>query len=168
MEQPPSTPLVDIVADTVSQYPDAIALEDEHQRVAYGELEDLIEIHVQRLYGTSVWGAGTAWEFACRPGIDLYVAILATLFRQRGLCAGGLGDPDKRRLYEPCGKKPGSPQSLVSAGPLSDRPGPDRNDIGSPHAGDDTPGSSSPRVHRLTQGSWRSHQPPPPSWMPRR
>ncbi|MDN5700362.1 MAG: hypothetical protein L0G85_08590, partial [Kocuria sp.] len=39
VETPPKPrTLVDIVLDTVAQYPDAIALEDEHERVPYGEL----------------------------------------------------------------------------------------------------------------------------------
>ena len=97
VEQPPAArTLVDIVLDTVSQYPDAIALEDEQQRVAYGELEDLIETHVQRLWDLGV-GRGDRVGIRVPSGsIDLYVAILATLFAGAAYVPVDWDDPDER------------------------------------------------------------------------
>ncbi|MCT1801518.1 AMP-binding protein, partial [Kocuria carniphila] len=97
VEQPPEArTLVDIVLDTVSQFPDAIALEDEHQRVAYGELEDLIETHVQRLWDMGV-GRGDRVGIRVPSGsIDLYVGILATLFAGAAYVPVDWDDPDER------------------------------------------------------------------------
>ena len=97
VEEPPQPrTLVDIVLDTVAQYPDSIALEDKRQRVAYGELEDLIESHVQRLWDLGV-GRGDRVGIRVPSGsIDLYVAILATLFAGAAYVPVDWDDPDER------------------------------------------------------------------------
>ena len=97
VETPPEPrTLVDIVLDTVAQYPDAIALEDEHERVPYGELEARIETHVQRLWDIGVGRGDRVGIRVPSGGADLYVAILATLFAGAAYVPVDWDDPDER------------------------------------------------------------------------
>ena len=97
VEQPPEPrTLVDIVLDTVEQYPDAIALEDENESVPYGELEDRIETHVQRLWDLGIGRGDRVGVRVPSGGVDLYVAILATLFAGAAYVPVDWDDPDER------------------------------------------------------------------------
>ncbi|WP_243635613.1 Pls/PosA family non-ribosomal peptide synthetase [Kocuria tytonicola] len=97
VEQPPAPrTLVDIVLDTVAQYPDAIALEDENESVPYGELEDRIEAHVQRLWDLGIGRGDRVGVRVPSGGVDLYVAILATLFAGAAYVPVDWDDPDER------------------------------------------------------------------------
>ena len=97
VEEPPAPrTLVDIVLDTVAQFPDAIALEDEHESVPYGELEDRIEVHVQRLWDMGVGRGDRVGIRVPSGGADLYVAILATLFAGAAYVPVDWDDPDER------------------------------------------------------------------------
>ncbi len=97
VETPPEPrTLVDIVLDTVAQFPDAIALEDEQERVPYGELEARIESHVQRLWDIGVGRGDRVGIRVPSGGADLYVAILATLFAGVAYVPVDWDDPDER------------------------------------------------------------------------
>ena len=97
VESPPNPrTLVDIVLDTVSQQPDAVALEDGRERVAYGELEERIEDHVQRLWDLGVGRGDRVGVRVPSGGVDLYVAILATLFAGAAYVPVDWDDPDER------------------------------------------------------------------------
>ncbi|VEH75231.1 Gramicidin S synthase II [Kocuria rhizophila] len=95
-QPPPPRTLVDIVLDTVARFPDAIALEDEHESVPYGELEDRIETHVQRLWDLGIGRGDRVGVRVPSGGVDLYVAILATLFAGAAYVPVDWDDPDER------------------------------------------------------------------------
>ncbi|MBX7558351.1 AMP-binding protein, partial [Streptomyces sp. tea 10] len=77
-------------------YPDAIALEDENESVPYGELEDRIETHVQRLWDMGIGRGDRVGVRVPSGGVDLYVAILATLFAGAAYVPVDWDDPDER------------------------------------------------------------------------
>ncbi|WP_262925710.1 AMP-binding protein [Kocuria atrinae] len=104
--------------------------------MAYGELEDLIETHVQRLWDLGV-GRGDRVGIRVPSGsIDLYVAILATLFAGAAYVPVDWDDPDERArtVWEEAGVAAifGRNLDLTRVEQIKTT-----NDIGSPRTRDD-------------------------------
>lgn len=77
---PPECTLVDIVDATVSAYPEVPGLEGTNGTLTYSELRDTIEVEVSRLRAAGI-GRGDRVGIRVPSGtVDLYVAILATLY----------------------------------------------------------------------------------------
>lgn len=77
---PPECTLIDIVDATVAMYPEVRGLEGTNGTLTYSELRDTIEVEVSRLRSAGV-GRGDRVGIRVPSGtVDLYVAILATLY----------------------------------------------------------------------------------------
>ncbi|MGX5357847.1 Pls/PosA family non-ribosomal peptide synthetase [Kocuria sp. KH4] len=88
--------LVDIVMDTVSRHPDATAVDDGTTVLSYAEFLERVEAQAQRLWDLDI-GRGDRVGIRVPSGtVDLYVAILGTIFAGAAYVPVDFDDPDER------------------------------------------------------------------------
>ena len=88
--------LVDIVMDTVSRHPDAVALDDGTTVLSYAEFLERVEAQAQRLWDLDI-GRGDRVGIRVPSGtVDLYVAVLGTIFAGAAYVPVDFDDPDER------------------------------------------------------------------------
>ncbi|MGQ1797879.1 Pls/PosA family non-ribosomal peptide synthetase [Kocuria oceani] len=88
--------LVDVVMDTVSRHPDATAVDDGTTVLSYAEFLERVEAQAQRLWDLDI-GRGDRVGIRVPSGsVDLYVAILGTIFAGAAYVPVDFDDPDER------------------------------------------------------------------------
>ncbi|MCJ8504335.1 AMP-binding protein [Kocuria flava] len=88
--------LVDIVLDTVNRHPGAVAIDDGGTELTYAQLLERVEAEAQRLWDLDV-GRGDRVGIRVPSGtVDLYVAILGTIFAGAAYVPVDFDDPDER------------------------------------------------------------------------
>ncbi|MFW6186644.1 MAG: Pls/PosA family non-ribosomal peptide synthetase [Actinomycetota bacterium] len=82
--------------DTVSSHPDAVALDDGTTVLSYAEFLERVETQAQRLWDLDI-GRGDRVGIRVPSGtVDLYVAILGTIFAGAAYVPVDFDDPDER------------------------------------------------------------------------
>ena len=88
--------LVDIVMDTASRHPNTLAVDDGTTVLSYAEFLERVEAQAQRLWDLDV-GRGDRVGIRVPSGtVDLYVAILGTIFAGAAYVPVDFDDPDER------------------------------------------------------------------------
>ncbi|MDO5076542.1 Pls/PosA family non-ribosomal peptide synthetase [Corynebacterium sp.] len=94
--EPEQRTLVDIALATFRAYPDAIGMESDTEALTFQEFEHRILEQVERLHGLGI-GRGDRVGIRVPSGtVDLYVAILATIFAGAAYVPVDWDDPDSR------------------------------------------------------------------------
>ncbi|MGZ4660004.1 MAG: amino acid adenylation domain-containing protein, partial [Arthrobacter sp.] len=93
---PPERTLVDILQDTVRQFPDASALDDGHESLSYAQLMTAVRATALELHRAGL-GAGDKIGVRIPSGTNrLYVSILAVLLIGAAYVPVDADDPDER------------------------------------------------------------------------
>ncbi|WP_305728553.1 Pls/PosA family non-ribosomal peptide synthetase [Kocuria sp. SM24M-10] len=93
---PAARTLVDVVMDTVARHPDATAVDDGTTVLSYAEFLERVEAQAQRLWDLDI-GRGDRVGIRVPSGsVDLYVAILGTIFAGAAYVPVDFDDPDER------------------------------------------------------------------------